>query len=302
MTGRQFLAIVEIQTKIISLSTFLMGTLYAVISHGTFSWAVFAVTAGAVLCVDMGTTGFNTYFDHKIGTDKADYTVEKVKVLVHEDVDPKSALFVSLILFAIASVLGLILAALTSWYLIIVGGASFAAGYLYTGGPFPISRTPLGELFAGGFLGTVLFMISYFVQEDAVSWNAFFASLPVSLFIASILTVNNTCDIKGDRLVGRKTLSILLGERLSRILIFCELTAAYAAALLLAGIGIFPEAVIPFLGAAFLFSIPELLRMHKRGYSLETKEASMGSIAKLFLLFTGAILLGELIQLIYFSL
>jgi len=68
----------------------------------------------------------------------------------------------------IAGILGLILGYLTSFYLVLIGSFCMGVGFIYTGGPYPISRTPLGELFAGGFLGTVLFLISFYVQSLSV--------------------------------------------------------------------------------------------------------------------------------------
>ncbi|MGE0075943.1 MAG: prenyltransferase, partial [Sphaerochaetaceae bacterium] len=80
MTITQFNRIVEIRTKIISMGTFLSASLFAAVATGTWSWPRFVVMAFAVLLVDMGTTGFNSYFDFTSGTDKAEYNHERDKV------------------------------------------------------------------------------------------------------------------------------------------------------------------------------------------------------------------------------
>ena len=90
-------------------------------------------------------------------------------------------------------------------------------GFLYTGGPYPISRTPFGELFAGGFLGSLLFVLSYYVQTLTFKWSAIVVSLPLLLLIGEILMVNNSCDRIADEIAGRRTLAILLGEQKSVI-------------------------------------------------------------------------------------
>jgi 1,4-dihydroxy-2-naphthoate octaprenyltransferase len=95
----------------------------------------------ATLAVDMGTTGFNTYFDFRRGTDNKEYTKESGKVLVHDGVSPNSALLISASLFLIAAVLDLCLASMTSWHLIPAGGICMVVGLIYTADPFPISRT-----------------------------------------------------------------------------------------------------------------------------------------------------------------
>jgi 1,4-dihydroxy-2-naphthoate octaprenyltransferase len=83
----------------------------------------------ATLLVDMGTTGFNTFFDYWRGTDNIVHTKEQEKVLVHEGVSPFMALLVSLVLFGVAALLGLYLAWMTSWKLILVGGACMLVAF-----------------------------------------------------------------------------------------------------------------------------------------------------------------------------
>ena len=41
-----------------------------------------------------------------------------------------------------------------------------AIGYLYTGGPIPISWTPFGELFSGLFMGMIIIVLSFFIQTE----------------------------------------------------------------------------------------------------------------------------------------
>lgn len=292
MNIRQFNRIVEIRTKIISMGTFLCGSLYALVATGMWSWTRFFIMAGAVLAVDMGTTGFNSYFDYTSGTDRAELNFERDKVLVHEGVSPHIALAISLILFGIAALLGLILASMTSWYLIPAGAVCMAVGFFYTGGPMPISRTPFGELFAGGFLGTILFMLSYYVQALSVSFTSFIVSLPLLLLIGLILTVNNTCDRIADEAAGRKTLSILLSERSIRILMHAILIIAFSLPIILALTKFVPFAVVPFMIIGYIPARNSLKHMQQQGFSLHTKGPSMNRVSQLFLLYCVAFLLG----------
>ena len=294
MNIRQFNRIVEIRTKIISMGTFLCGSLYAVAATGSWSWTRFFLMAVAVLAVDMGTTGFNSYFDYTSGTDRAELNFERDKVLVHEGVSPHIALAISLTLFGIAAILGLILASLTSWYLIPAGAVCMAVGFFYTGGPMPISRTPFGELFAGGFLGTILFMLSYYVQTLSVSFPSFIVSLPLLLLIGLILTVNNTCDRVADKAAGRKTLSILLSERSVRVLMHGTLFISYLLPIIFALTQLVPLAVVPFMIIAYIPAINSMRHMQKQGFSLHTKGASMNRISQLFLLYCVAFIFGLL--------
>ncbi len=285
MTVKQFFGIVELRTKIISMATFSMGTLYAYYLQGTFDPLIFSLMLIAVLLVDMGTTGFNAYFDFRSGIDTAERNREKNKVILHQGIDARKALTVSLVLFGLAAVTGILIAWLTSWYIILVGGACMAVGFAYTGGPYPISRTPLGEIAAGGFLGTVLFAISYYVQAGTIGWEALLVSLSSSAVVASILTANNTCDIENDAAAGRRTLSILVGRKISTWILYLLGFGAYGWAGIMILIGYLPLIAIPFYGIGLGLTIGIYRSMHTIGYGYTTKDPIMGSIAKVYLIY-----------------
>ena len=104
-------------------------------------------------------------------------------------------------------------------------------GYLYTGGPFPISSSPFGEVFAGGFLGTGVICIAFYIQTGLLNWHVAAVSLPVAVLIGLILTGNNIRDRVGDAANGRHTLVILLGHKrsvqmLSILFAFCYIWVA----------------------------------------------------------------------------
>lgn len=292
MKLKQFNAVVEIRTKIISMGTFLSATLFAVVDKGQWSTYKFILMILAVLCVDMGTTGFNSYFDYINGTDNKKFNKEESKVLVHEKVDPKLALLVSSFLFLCAAFLGFIIALKTSLYLIIVGAISMSIGYFYTGGPLPISRTPFGELFAGGFLGTILFAISYYVQTLSFDLKTIVVSLPHLIVIGMILTVNNTCDRKSDVIAGRKTLAILLSEKAIIMVMALQLHATFLLATIYSLTNLIPRPLLFFIPIAYILSLVIFKNMKKAGFSLETKDSSMKEISKIFLLYCLAFILG----------
>lgn len=289
MTFYQFARIVEIRTKVVSVSAYLIGTLFAVYRTGNFDVAAGLIMFLAVLAVDMGTTGFNSFFDYYRGVDSRETNREKDKVLVHQGVPPGVALLVSLALFGLAMPLGILLAFLTGWEIIPIGALCMAVGYFYNGGPLPISRTPLGELAAGGFLGSVLLLLSFWVQRGALTPEALLVSLPSLLLVASILTVNNTCDIAGDTQAGRKTLSILLGPRAAPWLIYLLGAAGFLLTAYNSYRGILPDWCGYLAAVAAPLLILEYRKMHRRGYSHETKGPSMGSISRVFTIYTAVV-------------
>ena len=298
MKLKQFNAVVEIRTKIISMGTFISATLFAIVDKGQWSTYKFVLMILAVLCVDMGTTGFNSYFDYINGTDNKKFNKEESKVLVHEKVDPKLALIVSSFLFLCAAILGFIIALQTSLYLIVVGAISMSIGYFYTGGPIPISRTPFGEIFAGGFLGTILFAISYYVQTLSFGLKTIIVSLPHLIIIGMILTVNNTCDRKSDVIAGRKTLAILLSEKAIIKVMALQLHTTFLLAIIYSLINLIPRTLLFFMPIAYILSLVIFINMKKAGFSLETKDSSMKEISKIFLLYCLAFILGMVVTLL----
>ncbi|TVR00949.1 MAG: prenyltransferase, partial [Spirochaetaceae bacterium] len=195
--------------------------------------------------------------------------------------------------------LGALIGYLVGIEIIIVGAACMAVGFLYNGGPLPLSRTPLGELFAGGFLGFVLVTLSYYVHTRSLDPGAVLIGLPSFLLVASILTVNNTCDLDGDRAAGRWTLSIVLGRRGGELVVYLLGAAGFGLALALGAVGVLPRWTMVPLAVAAILAAREYRGMHRRGYSHETKGPSMGSISRVFLLYTVAMVSSLAISLIF---
>jgi 1,4-dihydroxy-2-naphthoate octaprenyltransferase len=178
------------------------------------------------------------------------------------------------------------------------GALCMAVGFLYNAGPLPLSSTPLGELFAGGFLGSALFLITYYVGSGVLSLHGFLISLPFTLYIASILTVNNSCDLEGDRSAGRKTIVVLCGPLCGRLIIYSAGAGAYALLIAYAAAGLFPETLYYTAPPALLLAVREYVRMERRGYSHATKGANMNAIVRLFALFGMAVMAALLLALV----
>jgi 1,4-dihydroxy-2-naphthoate polyprenyltransferase len=283
-----FLRIVELRTKIVSLSTFSLALLYSLYRAGTVPAYLAVLTFLAAMAVDMGTTAFNTYFDFIRQVDHKDENREKDKVLVHEGVDPGHALLSALGCYAAAVLLGGSVALLSGWPVAAAGALSMAVGFFYTGGPRPLSSTPLGELFAGGFLGSVFFLIVVYILTGKIAAADIAASIPSALMIASVLSVNNACDIEGDTRAGRRTLAILLGRPLASYIIPLWGILAVLTLGMLTATGILPRFTPIPLAAAALPAAAEYRGMFRAGFSHDTKGTSMGRISRILLLYTAA--------------
>lgn len=290
LTALDFLQIVDIRTKIVSISSFAIGTGYAVAERHAFAPAAFALMLAATLCVDMGTTAFNSYYDYLHGVDTCDTDVERWKALVQRGIAPRVARAIAWGMFALAVPLGLALGALAGWRVVGAGAACMAVGFLYSAGPAAIARLPVGEAFAGGLLGLALILLSAYVQGLPPTADAVWLGLPSSVLIATILSVNNACDREGDARAGRRTLGIVLGAAGAARAILGQAALALALVLALIPLRVLPaSAAVPLLAAA-AFGARTLGRMHRRGYSAATKASAMGGISAIFVAFTLAML------------
>lgn len=132
---------------------------------------------------------------------------------------------------------GLLLASVTSWWLLVVGAAAMLAGWGYTGGPKPYGYLGLGEVFVFVFFGLVATAGTTYVVCQRLTSVAWLAGCLAGCLACALLVVNNLRDIPTDREVGKRTLAVRLGDRLTRTFYFGLLAAAMVlvAALALTG-------------------------------------------------------------------
>src|SRR5690606_26111768 len=90
--------------------------------------------------------------------------------------------------------------------------------WFYTGGKQPYGYAGLGEVMVFIFFGLVATAGTVWLQTDILSQEMWFSAVGVGLFAVAVLIVNNVRDIETDRLAGKKTLAVIIGNLPSRIL------------------------------------------------------------------------------------
>ena len=199
--------------------------------YGHFSlWrAVLALIVA--LALQVGVNYANDYSDGIRGTDEA--RVGPVRLVAAGVAPPRQVRDAALGCFVVACVAGLVLAAVTSWWLILLGAAAVAAAWTYTGGRHPYGYHGLGEIAVFVFFGLAAVAGTAFVQMDSLPWLALAAALPVGLLACALLVINNLRDIPSDTVSGKHTLAVILGDTRTRILYAaCVLTPFVVAAAL----------------------------------------------------------------------
>lgn len=204
--------LIEFRTSIGIITSVLMGTGYAYYINKSFNPLLFAAMLLAGILLDGAATVFNHYYDFKKAKTKDGYLYNVHNPIVAYDLDPLVAFLIGAALIGMAGILGLYILFSTHWILIIVGLVSVSIAYFYSAGKHPISYTPFSEIVSGLFEGSIVFGISYFIQTLNYSIDIFWVSLPVTLGIANIMLANNTSDVEEDRINGRRTLPIIIGQ------------------------------------------------------------------------------------------
>lgn len=227
---------------------------------GVVIWWRAACALVVAVAVQVGTNYANDYSDGVRGTDEQ--RVGPVRLVSSGLASPGTVKWAAVACFAVAAAAGLALAAATSWWLVLVGAACFAAGWGYTGGPKPYGYLGLGELFVLVFFGLVATVGSSFVQyphlwaagySDAARAAPLWASVAVGLLATGLLEANNLRDVDGDLKAGKRTLAVRLGRRRASWLYVGALAGAGAAIIgmatarpwVLLALAAFPLAVAP---------------------------------------------------------
>lgn len=185
----------------------------------------------ASLFIQIGTNFANDYSDFKHGADAN--RLGPQRVTQSGLVAPRTVKLAAWIAFGISGLLGIALAALSGWPVIAIGVASVAAGWLYTGGPWPLGYHGLGDLFVFVFFGLVATCGTAYAQALFVPREAWVAGAAVGSLATAILVVNNLRDRQTDAKVGKNTLAVKVGAASSRAQYVVLVVAPFALALLL---------------------------------------------------------------------
>jgi 1,4-dihydroxy-2-naphthoate octaprenyltransferase len=176
-----------------------------------------AVLAGVVaLALQVGTNYANDYSDGVRGTDEQ--RVGPLRLVASGLARPGAVKRAAMLAFGVAAGAGAVLAAVSSWWLLAVGAACIAAGYLYTGGPRPYGYAGFGELFVFIFFGLVATVGTAYVQLGRVTGLAVLVAVPVGLLAVAMLVVNNLRDVGTDAVSGKRTLAVRIGAPATRVL------------------------------------------------------------------------------------
>ncbi len=194
---------------------------------GHFSWWKTLLALLVSLALQVGVNYANDYSDGVRGTDSV--RVGPMRLVGSGAAMPnrvKNAAFQS---FGIAGAAGLVLAAATTWWLLPFGVAAVAAAWFYTGGPKPYGYAGFGEVFVFVFFGLLAVLGTMYVNSARITVTAVAAAIGIGLLACALLMINNLRDVATDAVSGKRTLAVLLGERLARSVLLVTIGGAFLA-------------------------------------------------------------------------
>ena len=218
----------RIKTLPAAISPVLIGTSYA----EQITWINAALALIVALFLQIAVNYANDYSDGIKGTDQNRIgPIRLVASGLASAIAVRNAAYIS---FLIAAIAGSILSFKTSMWLFIIGGISILAAWGYTGGKKPYGYIGFGELSVFVFFGLVATIGSYYIQSEELNWQIFLLSIPVGCLSCAVLVINNLRDLSNDKLVGKRTLAVLLGDKKTRnfyivLLVISQLVSISAA-------------------------------------------------------------------------
>jgi 1,4-dihydroxy-2-naphthoate polyprenyltransferase len=223
------------RTLSLSMTPVAVGTALAWAAEGKVHWlAVLAALLGSMF-IQLGTNLHNDAIDSERGGDGPD-RIGPPRATASGLLNGAAVKRGALTCYGIAALMGLYLVFVGGWPILVLGILSILSGWAYTGGPLPIAYTPVGEIFVVAFFGVGAVCGTYWLCTTRLGSAAIEAGVALGLFAGAVLLVNNHRDAEADTRVGRRTLAIIAGARVT--------------AWIYSGMLLLPFALLPLIGHA----------------------------------------------------
>lgn len=210
----------------------IIGTILGVKETNIFLIDNFIYVFWGFIFLHLGTNVLNDYFDYRNGTDNINneyifpFTGGSRLIQIGK-ISPEEVLIEAIILFIIGILLFIPLIIkfkILFWVLIF----SLIAGIFYVAPPFKWAHIGIGEFLIFFSFGPLMILTSYYVQSGLNNFfSALLISIPIGLFAAAIVEINQFPDFNADKKTGKKNLIVRFGLDKGRFLYILGLFTAY---------------------------------------------------------------------------
>ena len=168
------------------------------------------------LALIIGVNYANDYSDGIRGTD--DERAGPLRLVGARLASPRAVLTAAVVSLGVGAAAGVTLAVVSAPWLIAVGVLCIAGAWLYTGGSRPYGYSGFGEVAVFVFFGLVAVLGTQYTQALRIDWVGVAAAVAVGALSSAVLVANNLRDIPTDRVAGKMTLAVRLGDARTRVL------------------------------------------------------------------------------------
>ncbi len=218
-------------------------------NSGSFNSVTASLALLVAVALQIGVNYANDYSDGVRGTDN--HRVGPPRLTGSGAMEPFLVKRAALLSFAVAVLAGAALILISqAWSLVLLGVLAIWAAWTYTGGTRPYGYRGLGELVVFIFFGPVATAGTAYVQAGFVPSDSLILGVAMGFFASAVLLINNLRDLSPDAEAGKRTLSVQIGPRASKVLTTLLLVLPFLLLVLLVNmfplaLFVLPTAILP---------------------------------------------------------
>lgn len=235
----------------------IVGSSLGLAVTGEFSFGLFALALGGIVCIQAGANMANDYYDHLSGNDWANKTPTPFsggsRLIQNGDMSPRAMLAEAIVFLAAGAGCGVVILVLTrSVFIFALGLIGLSGAFFYSARPVKLCYRGLGEITIAFLFGILPVAGAYYLQAGRLDWHFLAPGVIVGLLIFLIILVNEFPDLGADASAGKKTLVVKSGVPVSVSIYRTAVELTYVIALA----GIFMDRVMLYAGGAYLLTLP----------------------------------------------
>jgi 1,4-dihydroxy-2-naphthoate polyprenyltransferase len=277
-----------------------VGSAFGFADAGRIDWPSALLALIATMLVHAAANVLNDVGDETSGTDRAN--VDRIfpytggsRFIQNQVLSLEQMRRFGLGLLGVGSLIGLVLAILVGPTVVLLGVVGAALATAYSLPPLQLAARGVGEIAIAVAFGVLPFCGAAWLQSGHFSGAAVLVSIPIAMWVAAILLINEVPDMAADTTANKRTWPVRVGTNGTRLIyIGLHLTAAFATTAA-AALGLIHPLALLGLGAVLLMGL-----IAARGIVAETDRrarltASIEATLRIHMMGSLTVLLGILL-------
>jgi 1,4-dihydroxy-2-naphthoate octaprenyltransferase len=245
-----WMRVLRVKFFIAGIPSVILGSAISWYFNRTFDSYIFFLTLAGVIAAMAGCYLFNEYFDYKSGVD---ILVEREnvtpysggsRVLPEGYLSPSLVFMAGIISWSLACVIGIYLAMIRGFLVLMFALLGFFTGALYSLPPFKWAYRGVGEVLIGVTYGPLITLGSCYVQLMRVKFEAVVPSLIPGMLITAVILINEFPDFFADKEAGKRNLVVRMGKKSAAKLYVFLIISPYSIIISSAVSNLFPSTTL----------------------------------------------------------